>query len=83
MTDISVNTQDLSQAQPAGPSLNIQDIVGLLSIVDVASRRGAFRAEELSSVGQVYDKVSAFLKSTGVIQDPAAPENEETAETEQ
>jgi hypothetical protein len=75
MSDISVNHEDLSA--PAAPSLNIQDIVVLLNIVDVASRRGAFRAEELSSVGNAYDKVSSFLRSTGAMKDPA--EDEEVA----
>ena len=73
MTDISVNNQDLS---PQGPSLNIQDIVSLLNIVDVASRRGAFRAEELSAVGNTYDKIANFLRSTGAIKDPAPAEKE-------
>lgn len=83
MTDISVNNQDLSA--PVAPSLNIQDIVTLLNIVDVASRRGAFRAEEFTAVGSVYDKVSTFLKSTGAITDPAAErtDTEQPKESEQ
>jgi hypothetical protein len=79
MSEVTVNNpgEDVAAPQPAG--LNIQDLISLLSIVDVASRRGAFRAEELSSVGSVYDKVSGFLKSTGLLTDPA---QEETATEE-
>jgi len=42
-------------------AITIQDIGFLLQIVETCSQRGAFRAEELSSVGAVYDKVKGFL----------------------
>jgi len=44
-------------------SLTIADIATLKQIVEVASSRGAFRAEELSQVGAVYDRVSAWIDS--------------------
>jgi hypothetical protein len=43
------------------PSIGIQDIAFLVQIVETVAQRGAFRAEELSSVGAVYDKVKAFI----------------------
>lgn len=52
-------------------SINIQDIVGLLNVVDVAARRGAFKAEEMATVGDLYNKVVNFLKATGAIKDEA------------
>jgi hypothetical protein len=42
-------------------NLAISDIASLLQIVEVVSQRGAFRAEELSSVGALYDKVKGFI----------------------
>lgn len=78
MSDISVNNQDLSA--PAHPSLNVQDIASLLNIVDVASRRGAFRADELTSVGSIYDRVMNFMRSTGAIKDPVVESHEEPKE---
>lgn len=71
MTEVSVNN---NEPAPQGPAMNLQDLVYLVNIVDVASRRGAFKAEELSAVGGVYDKVVAFLKSTGAIKEPEAAE---------
>lgn len=56
------------------PNIAIQDIAFLLNIVEVCSTRGAFRAEELSSVGAVYNKVKAFIDANT----PAAPVAEET-----
>ena len=43
--------------------ITIADIAMLKQIVEVASSRGAFRAEELSQVGAVYDRVSAWVES--------------------
>ena len=38
-----------------------QDLDELRIIIDVAAKRGAFHANEMSQVGRVYDKVSTFL----------------------
>lgn len=32
-------------------------------IIEVAAERGAFKAEELSDVGEVYDEISRFIHS--------------------
>lgn len=45
--------------------LTIQDIQNLLVIVELACSRGAVRATELSTVGQLYDKTQAFIKLHG------------------
>ena len=42
-------------------SIGLQDLQLLANIVDLASQRGAFRGNELSQVGNVFDKLSAFL----------------------
>lgn len=41
--------------------LTITDLQLLARIVDLASRRGAFQAGELSQVGESYNKLSGFL----------------------
>lgn len=41
--------------------ITIADLALLKNLVDVACSRGAFKAEEMSTVGQVYDKLSTFL----------------------
>lgn len=45
------------------PQITIADIAMLKQIVEVASSRGAFRAEELSQVGAVYDRVTTWVES--------------------
>lgn len=54
------NTQ---AAKSESPDLNIQDLIGLKSIVDVATQRGAFKAAELEAVGKLYNRLSGFIDS--------------------
>ena len=48
------NTTDLTQ-------ITIADLDVLRNIVDLACTRGAFRGEELTQVGAIYDKLTQFL----------------------
>lgn len=57
--------------------ITIADLALLKSMVELCSTRGAFKAEEMSQVGQVYDKLTAFLDAV-VAQ---AKAQEETAAT--
>ena len=57
----TVSTEQTSQ--PPASNLSIQDLQNLLLVVELASSRGAFRAQELSSVGSLFDRVSAFLNN--------------------
>ena len=36
-------------------NISIQDIAGVISIIDVCSSRGAFRGEELAGVGRLRE----------------------------
>ena len=69
MSEINSNYEpkEIPEVAQETPGIGVQDIVALLNIVDVVTRRGAFRAEELSSVGAIYDKVAAFLKASGAL----------------
>jgi hypothetical protein len=42
-------------------NLSVSDLIMIQSIVQVACERGAFRAEEMSQIGQCYDRLSAWL----------------------
>jgi hypothetical protein len=65
MTD-ETTTPAAENAAPAG--LTIQDLLLTLQVVQVAASRGAFKADELSNVGGLYDRLFKFLESTGAIQ---------------
>ena len=51
--------------QPAGApvELTVQDLGVLRSIIDVASQRGAFKANEMEAVGKTYNKLDSFLSA--------------------
>ena len=66
------------QADPT--ALSIGDLKGLASIIDVASSRGSFRANEMAGVGTLYNKLTTFLAKVAPgegqagAQAPTAPE---------
>jgi hypothetical protein len=60
------------------PGFGIRDLVFTLQVFEACATRGAFRAEELSNVGAVYDRLKAFLTANGAIGQPAATNTEGT-----
>ena len=46
----------------AAPDLNISDLNAVKSIIDIATTRGAFKANELEAVGKTYNKLTMFLE---------------------
>lgn len=52
-----------TEPKSGGTDLNINDLIALRSIVEVASQRGAFKAAELEAVGKTFNKLNAFLES--------------------
>jgi hypothetical protein len=64
--------QAVEAPQQQQPQLTIADLQNLRSIVDMAVRRGAFPANEISAVGAVYDKLNVFLNAVAPAQQPEA-----------
>jgi hypothetical protein len=60
--------------------LTIADLASLKQIIDAACTRGAFKAAEMKPIGDVYDKLSAFL-DTVVAQEveQAQPQGDQNA----
>jgi hypothetical protein len=48
-------------AQGQAVDLTVQDLAMIKNIIDVASTRGAFKANELEQVGKTYNKLESFL----------------------
>jgi hypothetical protein len=71
MSDEQIQDATLAQqeapAQPAAPSLSLQDLVLAMQTIQACAQRGAVRAEEMSIVGGLYDRMFAFLEAQGVI----------------
>ena len=60
------------EAPAAAPSVTVNDLVNIYNIIDLASKRGAFQAAELSSVGAIANKVKAFVDHVQAQQKAAA-----------
>ena len=56
---VAAETQTTTSVEPV--QLTIADLQLLSRIVDLASRRGAFQAGEMSQVGDAFNKLSGFL----------------------
>ena len=53
--------------------LTIADLASIHTLIDAACTRGAFKAPEMSRVGEIYDKLTRFL-------DAAAQQTQEQTE---
>ena len=81
----SVAPKMTAPAQPEQPAagtqtatdLNIADLRNIALVIDVASTRGAFRANEMATVGLIYNKLQAFLAK---VAPETKPEENKTAE---
>ena len=78
---MSETTETATQEEPVMPSVTVNDLVNVYNIIDLASKRGAFQANELSSVGAVANKVKEFVDHVQAAQ-KAATEAEGGAEAE-
>jgi len=68
-----------SLPSPDQVTLTLDDLRAVLSIVDVATQRGAFRPKEFTAVGKVYEKISSFLEQVNGVSTPDADTGETAA----
>lgn len=58
-TEIDQTTPENKGEEPV--QLTLADLQTVLNVVDLASSRGAFRGDELKTVGENYEKIKKFL----------------------
>lgn len=63
MPEAPAQTDNTAPQVPAGPDLNISDLMAVKNVLEVAVGRGAFKATELEAVGKVFNKLNAFLEA--------------------
>lgn len=56
-------------APEAGPELTVNDLASIKQVIDVASQRGAFKPNEMVSVGTIYSKLETFLAAVSAQQE--------------
>jgi hypothetical protein len=60
-------------SQENQPTITLNDLVLVCNIIQAASSRGAFKAEELSSVGGCYDRLVTYLTASGAFKPAETP----------
>jgi|SaaInlStandDraft_1057018.scaffolds.fasta_scaffold04247_13 hypothetical protein len=60
--------------------LNIQDLAVMRSIIETATERGTFKAQELAAVGTLFNKLDMFLKA---VEDQAKAAQESAEEAQE
>lgn len=84
---MTVESQAVEQtevaAAPAAPSLQLSDLRTMLSVIEIVSQRGAFKADELVVVGTLYNRINAFVAAATPAEEEAATPAEEEAVAEE
>lgn len=60
--------------------LTLQDMTAVSNVIDLASRRGAFHASEMATVGNIFNKLTGFLNYVSSVQAKEAEAASEAAE---
>jgi len=66
--------------QAEAPALTVADLRNIRTIIDISSQRGAFRGNELATVGTVFDKLDTFLKAVDAKAEEQKKADSDTAE---
>lgn len=53
-------------------SITLNDLKNMLMVIDVCTQRGAFRGNELTSIGQLNDRITAFVADAEAKMTPPA-----------
>ena len=76
--ETSETEAEAEQAEaPATPNLEINDLVLVANVIQAVAQRGAIRANEMATVGNLYNKLMAFLTANGAVAAPQADDAEE------
>ena len=62
MTDQATQTQEAPAVQ-----LQLSDLLLAAQVIQAASQRGAIKADEMSQVGGLYDRIVTFLQASGAL----------------
>ena len=70
-------TPAVEQPETATVQLQLQDLLLAAQVIQLASQRGAIKAEEMEAVGGLYTRLVQFLQASGALQ-PATPATDAT-----
>lgn len=67
-------SEQTTASETPAPSLTLADLSLALQTIQIVAQRGAIKAEEMSTVGALHDRLFAFLQAQGVVSQEPAPE---------
>lgn len=74
---MEADTNPQQDQQPAPPKLDLKDLLKVAQVIDLAAARGAIRGPEMRDIGELRDKIVAFI-SAHTPAEPAAGKNPST-----
>jgi hypothetical protein len=81
MQEQATQQEQVAQPDEAAVQLQLSDLLLCAQALQLASTRGAFRAEEFTQIGGVFDRITTFLKASGAMSSSSAPTSDETVAT--
>lgn len=78
MQEQTTQQEQVAQSGEAAVQLQLSDLMLCAQALQLASTRGAFRAEEFTQIGSVFDRITAFLKASGALASSSTPTSDET-----
>lgn len=77
MDSTTENTNVNTNKENTVNGITLNDLVKIRNIINIASRRGAFSADEFKDIGEVYTRLDEFLKEQiGNIDEKVVKEDE-------
>lgn len=65
--------------EQTAPQLTLNDFTAVVNIIDVCTERGAFKGNELLTVGTIRERLAAFVKAHTPQEAPVQNEANESA----
>lgn len=68
------------EAPPVKTGLNLEDLKVVCGAIEIGANRGAYRPNEFKVIGEVWERVTAFIKATEPKVEEAAAQAQPPAE---
>jgi hypothetical protein len=81
-TQLEEQTTEQAQQQAQPANLSLQDLLLVAQTIQVVAQRGVFRAEEMSNIGGLYERIVAFLQASGALKTEEASSDADATVTE-
>jgi hypothetical protein len=58
---------DEQETEQLAPQFQLTDLLLAVQVIQLAAQRGAIKAEEMTQVGGLFERILAFLKDSGAL----------------